>query len=153
MEGDVIQELSGHSDRVHGLCWAPDGKTIASGSTDGTVRLWEWSADTKTAECRFLLPQGGPVNSVAISGDSELVAATSDDHCVRLWNVVSGDLIACLKGHTGIITSLSLPQRGARDLVPFVLTSSRDGTVKRWGYPPQPSQCLKTYAGAKVSVD
>jgi hypothetical protein len=38
--GTLITALSGHTSTVESLVWAPDGKTLASGSGDGTIRLW-----------------------------------------------------------------------------------------------------------------
>ncbi len=39
-DGTAVAHLNGHTSTVESLAWAPDGKTLASGSTDSTVRLW-----------------------------------------------------------------------------------------------------------------
>jgi WD40 repeat protein len=60
--------LLGHGFGVSGVGWTPDGKTIATGSRDGTVRLW----DGATGEERVLVPIGVAVDSLAIGPDGRL---------------------------------------------------------------------------------
>ena len=38
---ETLATLEGHADVVYSVAFAPDGKTLASGSGDGTVKLWE----------------------------------------------------------------------------------------------------------------
>jgi WD40 repeat protein len=38
--GQSLKTLKGHSDDVLSVCWSPDGKYLASGASDKTVRIW-----------------------------------------------------------------------------------------------------------------
>jgi WD40 repeat protein len=63
--------LSGHTDGVYALAFAPDGKTLASASGDGTARLW----DLTTGRERLALHgHDGPVYDVAYSDDGRTLA-------------------------------------------------------------------------------
>ena len=130
--GEHLQALDGHSGSVKSVCWAPDGQTLASGSDDGTVRIWDWNLGTKLATCRSVLSATYAVSTVIISYELELVVAGCGDGRVRLWNMGTGALVACSEGgHTERIHRLSFSQGGANNSVPFILSTSGDGTIKR----------------------
>ena len=67
------------------LLFSPDGKTIASGSADYTVRLW----NAETGELMHTLTgHAYTVQSVSFSPDGSIVASGSDD--IRIWDANTG---------------------------------------------------------------
>jgi WD40 repeat protein len=75
----------GHEEAIKSVVFSPDGKRLASGSLDSTVRVW----DVETGKQLGLPLQGhtGGVCSVAFSPDGKWIVSGSSDCTIRIWDV------------------------------------------------------------------
>ena len=74
----------GHTSRVLSVAFSPDGKVLASGSADNSVRLWDVASHREIGSP--LTGHTDAVNSVAFSADGKTLAS-SGDKSIRLWGV------------------------------------------------------------------
>jgi WD40 repeat protein len=127
MEDDwnpCLQTLEGHDGIVDAVAFSRDGRSIASGSHDNTVNLW----DTTTGELRHTLRgHENTVKCVALSGDGQLVASGSYDCTVKVWNVATGDVEHTFQGHKNKVQSVAFSINDRS-----VVSGSDDSTVKIW---------------------
>lgn len=78
--------LTGHIDVVRSVAFSRDGKILASGSYDGTAKLWDTATGRELANLRG----GGPVHRVAFAPDGRMLAASDGSGAIRCWDVPTG---------------------------------------------------------------
>ncbi len=138
----ALNILEGHSDEVRDISLSPDGKLIASASTDGTVKLWN-------IDGRLLntLPHREWVNSVSFSPDGQVIAATGgnkkDKNITKLWTL-DGQELKIIEGQVSWGNSVSFSPNSR-----IIATAHDDNTIKLWN---RDGEELNTLEGHSDSV-
>jgi len=102
-----LQPLSGHSNLVAALVFAPNSSLLASGSGDGLVKLWEVGEEGSLRFFQVLAGHTDGLNRVAWSPDGATLASGSRDTTIRIWDAKLGSTRAVLQGHSGEVYGLA----------------------------------------------
>lgn len=113
--------LRGHSGPIYGLAFSRDGGVLASGSSDGTLRLW----DRKGKPLRTIRA-GTSVWCVAFSRHGDQVICGLKDGRIKIYNT-NGKLLNTLSGHSMGVISLAVNSSGSR-----FASASNDRTIRLW---------------------
>ncbi|KAL9184680.1 hypothetical protein ACHAXT_012650 [Thalassiosira profunda] len=142
--------LPGHTEAILHVSYSPDGKHLASGGGDATVRFWDVHTSTPRHVCKG---HKDHVLSTAWSPDGVRFASGDKRGNLMLWDPVKGVAVGSIKAHTKWITGLawepmhSAPGGKCERLV----TSSKDALAKVWNV--RTKRCEATLAGHMDSIE
>ena len=134
--------FAGHTDSVYSISFSPDGHILASGSADGTVRLWDV---TTGKHLQTLAGHTDSVSSVSFSPNGQILASGSWDTTIRLWDVTTGKYLRALIGHTHMIDSVSFSPNGQT-----LASAGWDTTIRLWNV--ATSKQEKTLIGHRFGI-
>jgi WD40 repeat protein len=106
------------------VAFSPDGLTLASGSYDNTIKLWDTTTGTHH---QTLEGHSNSVYSVAFSPDGLTLASGSGDNTIKLWDTTTGIHRQTLEGHSNSVYSVAFSPDGLT-----LASGSFDSTIKLW---------------------
>jgi WD40 repeat protein len=119
----LLSALSGHTDAVRTLAFSSDGRTLASGSADRIVKIW----DLQTQKPILQKDDTGEIFSVAFSANSQILASSGEDRTIKLWNLQSGALMGQLNQHDWQVGSVAFSPDNQT-----LVSGSQDGAIELW---------------------
>ena len=123
LTGDLLITSHGHNGQVYTVAFSPDGKRVASGSNDSTVKVY----DSYTGDALLTLDghgQGRVVNTVEFSPDGQHIMSAASDGTVQLWKVSDGTKQKTYNEHRASVTMAVFAPDGLT-----LASGSQDGTV------------------------
>jgi len=150
-KGEHLQTFTGHTDEVQTVIFSPDQNTIASTGVDCTVRLWNLeTAEQKHALAGYKQSIGhNPIKwNIMFNSDGNTLASESGYvihrsklwKMIYLWDVVKGQHMGTLKGHTSRVWRVAFSPDGKT-----IASGGGDGTVLLW----DTTSILNTLVGSK----
>lgn len=125
-EWQCVHTLEGHTNSVAAIAISPNGKRIASGSFDKTIRLWNANTGALLAK---LTGHREPVLSLAFTPNGQQLVSASVDDTIRLWCVYTETLIYSLQDHTDSVVNRSIAVTPDGQ---SIVSGSDDRTIKLW---------------------
>eukprot|EP00038_Savillea_parva_P024271 m.43550 g.43550 ORF g.43550 m.43550 type:complete len:520 (+) comp6422_c0_seq2:135-1694(+) len=137
--------IPGHADNIVELYFSPDGKRLATGSGDCTVRFWDIWTQTPKFTCKGHTHW---VQCIAWAPDGNTLVSGGRDNQIRVWDPSTGQPKGKpLTGHRQWISWLSwepLHASATADSRRFA-SASQDATVKIWDYKKTGNRLIMTF--------
>ncbi len=122
--GRLTGLLKGHGDVVLSLAFSPDGKYLASGSGDFTVRVWDVG---RMAPVSTLEGHKDAVYALAWLPDGRRLVSGALERDLILWDALSGERLKTLSGHENVVRAAAVSPDGR-----YIASGSWDKTVRLW---------------------
>jgi len=123
--GKLLHRLLGHEAPIAAIAFSADGAKVASGSQDGTARVWDLK-DARFPEVARFTGHTGPVTAVAFNSNAAQVLSGSADNSLKLWAVADASEVMDFPGHKGAIVGVAMPSNNQP------ISASADKTVRTW---------------------
>jgi WD40 repeat protein/DNA-binding SARP family transcriptional activator len=124
------------------LAFSPSGEKLATGSSNGEVRVWRAQGVTPL---RINRGHTNGIRSVVFSPDETILASGSEDHTIRLWEADSGQWLRTLQGHRDRVHSVVFSPDGTT-----LASGSEDETIRLWDV--ESGLCLRVLEGHQGHV-
>ena len=126
--GSQLATLAGHSWIVTCAAFSPDGARLATGSQDGTCKIW----DVANKKLLYTFPsEGGAIWSVAFSPDGSLLMLAGNTRHVEFWDFTKRSLLLTIPGQLASLAK-TVPVVAIADSNPFFWEPA--GTISLWNY-------------------
>ncbi len=159
--------LLNHSQWVNAVATTSNGRCALTGAQDGTLKLWDLRtgylirsfvghtnaiATVVAASDDHFPPSGseGHTNAIAtvvVASDDHFALSGSEDHTLRLWDLVTGQLLHTFTGHTGPVSAVALTSDGRH-----AVSGARDRTLRLWDLEMRVCRAIVPLEGAPASV-
>lgn len=140
-----MKTLHGHDHNVSSVCFLPSGDFLVSSSRDKTIKMWEVNTGFNT---RTYTGHRDWVRMVRVNPDGSLLASCSNDQTVRVWVTATRECKVELREHDHVVECIAWAPQSARQAIneaagnedkrgtssegPFLISGSRDKTIKVW---------------------
>jgi len=140
-----------HTARVNALVFSPDGNLLASGSWDGTVKVWELAS----GRLRWTGRHTNQVNRVVFSPSGTRLASAGSDATIRLWDVSAGLNTSVASG----VELQTLAQPGAVSVIAWspaeqlLASGDLEGTIRLWALDRGSGTCVQVQQGHTAWIE
>lgn len=146
----LANTLTGHSQDVRSVVIDPEGKIVASGSFDGTIKIWNLETGELIRTLTGHSEAGEIVSSVAISPDGKTIVSSSNGYggTIKIWDLETGELLDTLPAQPSGVSFVTISPDSN-----ILASGSEDGKIQLWQVESgQPLATLSGHLGTVFSV-
>lgn len=138
----LLATLTGHSSMVTAIAFNSNGETLASASTDKTIKVWDVALESPI---QTLTDGSGENPAIATSSDGKLLASSSMGNTIKVWNLETGELLHTLRGHTWTVSAIAMSPDNQT-----LVSSGEDNTIRIWNL--ETGELLNSLTGQAAAI-
>ncbi len=125
----LVKTMAGHDQDVQSVAITPDGTKVASGSFDGTIKIWHLKTGELIQTLTAHSEAGEIISSIAISPDGQTLVSSSNSYGgnIKIWDLSTGLVISTLKAQ-GVGVSVVAISPDSQ----LLASGGNDGSIKLW---------------------
>ncbi|PSB01818.1 serine/threonine-protein kinase [Merismopedia glauca] len=124
-----VETLSGHDGWVQTLAFSPDGQKLGSGSTDGTIKVWE----AATGEVlQTIKGHSQAIRTIVWVPQTNAIATGSLDRTIKVWETDTAQALSTIKAHADGICALAINANVKPQIGAVLASGSKDSAIKLW---------------------
>jgi WD40 repeat protein/energy-coupling factor transporter ATP-binding protein EcfA2 len=127
----------GHTKKVNSVSFNANGEILASGSSDGNIKLWKTS-NGKLIKTFPRLPKNAEIQTINFNKDGTVIASGSNDGIVRLWNL-NGQVVKSFANHNNEVVDVDFSHDGK-----LLASAGFDNKVNIWEWKVDSDKPIKT---------
>ncbi|MEG4803616.1 NB-ARC domain-containing protein [Microcoleus sp. ARI1-B5] len=139
--GKLLGAIAAHNTWTHGLSINANGQLVGTGSSDRTIKLWNFRG-----ECVQAIEAIAPVHSLDFHPRSNVLASGHNDGCIRWWDIDTGNCLMTREAHIGRIWAVAFHPQGH-----LLSSCGDDRTIRLWDS--ESGECLRTLQGHQGQVE
>jgi WD40 repeat protein len=135
VDGELKQTIATgqHGYYVGAVAFSPDGRWLATGSGDSSVKVWDLNGAgggngaTDSGKAAYEFDIGDDIHGLAFSPDGKLLAVGSYDQTVTLWNMSTGEKVRTMNGNASYVHAVAFSPDGR-----WLVSATHDNAVQVW---------------------
>jgi WD40 repeat protein len=127
----LVSTIQGHTDAILAVAFSPDGNTIASGSYDKMIKLWEVSTGKLV---RTLKEHSDAVYAVAFMPGGRQIVSGAGDRTLKVWDISTGKRVFTMTDALDSLYAIAVHPSGSQ-----IAAAGADRMIRTWSWNADPS--------------
>jgi len=147
LNGSILHNITGHLKQINGLLFSIDSQILISSDVSGLIKVWKCHSSSNLIKHVYTLKgHNKVVTSLSLLNKYNLLASSSTDKTIKIWNLNNGQLESILIGHTAEVIKLIVINFNN------IISADLNGEIKQWKFADNKFYLLRNLTGHNRNI-